>query len=240
MPAQELLVLAVTRMMSGWCTAGMTHDTDAVTHLRWVRPVREHGHLLQGDLTTVDGTVIQPFDVVQLKLVRPQPNPPHIEAWVADFGQRPQILRRLAGEKRARFLRTYLDRAPDQVLEAHYRSVALVRPSWVRGTFRRDTYTGNFDAHLAFGLGDRAYRGSIAKGGLAVTDLKWRALGRRWLAPEGEWTEWNPDDLTNRLGAGEITLVVGVERTPGGTFRPQVMGVHLVPDYDVEVDYDNL
>jgi hypothetical protein len=240
MPHKEILILAVTRMLGGLCTAGMTHKPDPVSHLSWVRPVREFGHVLRGDLTTAEGAVITAFDVVGLELVRPHPDPPHVEDWVVDFRHRPQVLRRLEGARRAHFLRTYLDRAPDQVLDAQYRSLALIRPTWVRGTFRHDTYTGKFSARLAFGLGDRAYRGSIAKGGLAVTDLKWRALGRQWLAPDGEWTEWNRDDLETRLGTKEISLAVGLSRSFEGTTWPIIVGVHLVPDYPAEVDYDNL
>jgi hypothetical protein len=62
MPIQETLILAVTKMLGGVCIAGMTTEKDPVTHLKWVRPVREHGHVLLGDITTAEGRAWLPKD----------------------------------------------------------------------------------------------------------------------------------------------------------------------------------
>jgi hypothetical protein len=51
MPLQEVLILAMTRMRSGICTAGFTHEPDPVTGLRWVRPVRDFDTVQPGDMT---------------------------------------------------------------------------------------------------------------------------------------------------------------------------------------------
>ncbi|MBN1140079.1 MAG: hypothetical protein JXM73_26150, partial [Anaerolineae bacterium] len=112
MPAQEILILAVTRMLAGVCLAGMTQEPHSVTGLRWVRPVREYGHVLLGDITTPEATILRPFDVVELSLIRPRPDPPHAEDWIADFRQRPRIARKLEGERLIKFLHKHLDRAP--------------------------------------------------------------------------------------------------------------------------------
>lgn len=50
MPSQEILVLAMTRMLSGICTAGFTCKPDAPTDLCWVRPVRDFDTVLPGDI----------------------------------------------------------------------------------------------------------------------------------------------------------------------------------------------
>ena len=42
----DILILAVTRMRSGVCVAGMTGEADSISRLRWVRPVKRHGLLL--------------------------------------------------------------------------------------------------------------------------------------------------------------------------------------------------
>jgi hypothetical protein len=241
MPTQEILMLAVTKMLGGVCIAGMTSQPDPITGLCWVRPTRDYGHVLLGDICTTDDTVLRPFDVVEFELLRPRPIVPHIEDWITDFVyHRPRILRRLTGERRAGFLRKYLDSAPQRVLEGQQRSLCLTRPDWVEGCFRLDHHTGHYDARLAFGLGGHTYRGSYAKGGLPVTDLKWRALGRAWLPEVGGWTEFDAGDLEARFGIEEIYLAVGLTRSYQGSLWPIVIGVHTVPDYEVKVDYDNL
>jgi hypothetical protein len=240
MPVQEILTLAVTKMHGGVCIAGMSTEPDPITGLRWVRPVREHGHVLLGDITTPTGQVLLPFDVVTLNLLRPRPEPPHTEDWISDFvHQRPCVVRRLEGQRRSDFLRKYLDSAPRQVLEGQQRSLCLIRPHWVKGNFRLDGYTGQFEARLAFGLSGRTYRGSYAKGGHSVTDLKWRALGRAWLPEDGGWTEFDASDLEARLGVEEIYLTVGLTRSYQGGYWLVVVGVHTLPDFEATVDYDN-
>jgi hypothetical protein len=240
-PIEQVLILAVTRMLGGVCIAGMTTEPDPVTGLRWVRPVREHGHVLLGDIATADGAVLRPFDVVEFNLQRPCPVPPHTEDWVTDFvDHRPRIARRLGSGRRAGFLRKYLDTDPCQVLESQERSLCLVKPDWVKGSFRLDAYSGKFDARLAFSLGQRRYLGSYSKGGIAVTDLKWRALGRAWLPEDGGWTEFEADDLAARFGMQEIFLAVGLTRSQRGLFWRVIVGVHTLPDYQATVDYDNL
>jgi hypothetical protein len=241
MPVKEVLVLAVTKMLGGVCTAGMTAEPDPVTGLRWVRPVREHDHVLLGDLTTPDGTVLRPFDVVELDLLSPRPTAPHVEDWVTDFvHHRPRVVRRLEGERRIDFLRKHLDTDPHQVLEGQQRSLCLIKPDWIEGRFRLDAYTGQFEARLAFGLGCESYRGSVAKGGISVSDLRWRALGRAWLAEGRGWTEFDAGDLEARLGIGELYLAVGLTRSYQGRCWPLIIGVHTQPDYPADVDYGNM
>ena len=241
MANQETLILAVTQMHGGVCIAGMTTEPDQVTGLQWVRPTREHGHVLLGDITTTEGTVVQPFDVVDFCLLRARPDPPHTEDWVTDFvHQRPRIARRLEGERRAAFLRNYLDAAPHEVLKNQQRSLCLIRPDWVKGTFRLDEYSGQFDARMAFGVGGQRVLGSYAKGGVSVTDLRWRALGRAWLPEDGGWTDYDAADLETRYGVQEVYLAVGLTRAYRGGYWTIVIGVHTVPGYDVLIDYDNL
>jgi hypothetical protein len=241
MPPTEVLILAVTKMLGGICIAGMTAEADPVAGLRWVRPTCEYGHVRLGDITTPDQQILEPFEVVEFNLLRPHSQPPHVEDWIADFVyQRPRIVRRLKGERRAAFLSRYLDKAPGEVLESQHRSLCLVRPEWVTGCFRLDGYSGHFEARLAFGVCGRTYRGSPSKGGVPVTDLRWRALGRAWLPEAGGWTEFETGDLEARFGIQELFLAVGLTRSYQGSFWPIVIGVHSCPPFETTVDYSNL
>ena len=241
MSIQEVLLLAVTKMLSGVCLAGMTAEADRVTGLRWVRPVREYGNVLLGDIATAEGRVLQPFDVVAFNLLAPRPDPPHAEDWIADLARtRPCIVRHMAGERRARFLQRYCDGDPCGVLDRQERSLCLFKPDWVKGCFKLDAYTGAFEARISFGLQGRRYGGSYARGGHPVTDLKWRALGRAWLPAEGGWLDFDEGDLEARFGIREVYLATGLTRSYQGAFWPMIIGVHTLPDYEAAVDYDNL
>lgn len=233
MPLQQVLILALTEMRSGLCTAGFTREPDPITGLRWVRPVRDYDTLLPGDMADADGRPVQCGDVVEMNLLKSRPDPPHVEDWVTDFvRRRPRILRRLEGEKRARFLAEHLDRAPEDVLVHQTRSLCLVQPQEVWAGFSLDAYSGKYEARMGFLLpSDVNHPRTASPRGVSVTDLKWRALGRAWLGERGGHLTLDDSALRERLNAEAIYLVVGLSRSWQGEYWPLVVGVHVVPDY---------
>jgi hypothetical protein len=227
----------MTHMLSGICTAGFTREPDPITGLRWVRPVRDFDTLRPGDMSDADGRLVQCGDVVELNLIAPRPDPPHVEDWLTDFiHHRPRLLRRLEGEKRARLFARYLDRAPEDVLIHHTRSLCLVQPGQVWASFLLDAYSGKYEARMGFVLpGFEAHPRATSRRGASVTDLKWRALGREWLGDPScrGHLALDHDALCERLDADAIYLAVGLSRPWQGEYWPLVIGVHLVPDYEV-------
>jgi hypothetical protein len=234
--------MAMTRMLAGVCTAGFTTEPHATSHLHWIRPVKEHGNLLLGDMTGEDGHVIQVGDVVRLNLRRARSVPPHTEDWITDFVyRRPCLLRRLEGGRRAKFLAEHVDRAPQEVLGRQpTRSLCLVKPDRIWACFKLDPYSLKYQARLGFELPGLRHRRANSPGGIAVTDLKWRALGRTWLDADGGELALDQAALCERLGAEEVYLSLGLSRGYQDKLWLLVIGVHAVPDYDVEIDYDDL
>jgi hypothetical protein len=232
MPKVTMLILAAARADDGLLVAGMTTEPDPVTGLRWVRLLREHGRVRMEDLIIPAGQSIHPFDVVELDLLRPRPIAPRTEDWIADFEQeRPRIVRHLEGERRSRFLRKHCDNAPRQVLVAQQRSLSLIKPDSMAGSFRQKPDSAHLEARLAFELGGHTYRGSFTKGGFAVADPVWLAWGRSWLPDGGEWVEFDEAILSAWLGIVEIYLVVSLSRRHKRRFEPIIVGVHTVPDH---------
>jgi hypothetical protein len=245
-----LVMLAVTHMKTGICIAGVNPDAPA----NWVRPVREFGTILLGDITypappaasipAGQRRAMRPFDVAELGLGHARPAPPHIEDWTCDFAhQRPRLLGVLPEGQRA----ALLDAAshPAQTLWGGERSLGIVVAEQLSATFRHDRYTGKYDARLSFaGLPPDATSA-------ACTDLKWRALGRRLLAngvagagagaPALRTLTLAGDELSAALGgATQVWLALGISRALDGRFWPLVIGVHTLPDYEVEIDYSTL
>jgi hypothetical protein len=239
MPLQQVLLLAMTRMRSEICVAGFSTEPDPLTGLRWIRPVRDHDTVQPGDMCDKDGCVFHCGDVIELHLIKPRPEPPHVEDWLTDFvHHRPRRLRRLEGDKRAQFLAKYLDPAPQDVLSRCSRSLCLVKPRRTWAHFFLDAYSGKYAARMGFELelDDKGHSSSHSvwhteQRGISVTDLKWRALGRKWLTDCGERLDLGPQELFERLKAKELYLTVGLSRAWKGKCWPLVVGVHAVPDY---------
>jgi hypothetical protein len=242
MPTQEVLILAITKMLSGICTAGFSCDPAPTTGLCWIRPTREFGTVLPGDMTDEDRRLIQCSDVVALNLIEPRPDPPHVEDWITDFVyQRPRVVRKLEGERRAAFFPKYLDEAPEEVLCDHARSLCLVKPQELWAHFSLDPYSGRYETRMGFRLDcERQHPRAQSAHGCSVTDLKWRALGREWLGASGGEITLDAAGLADRLGADAFYLTVGLSRKWQGEYWPLVHAVHVVPDYTAAIDPDNL
>ena len=225
MTVERIVVLAVTKMLSGMCTGGISLSTG-----KWIRPTKEFGTVLLGDLKYRDKTVMRPFDVVDFSLVKPKPAPPHKEDWVCDYVRaRPVLVNSL--EDRLPLLEKHSEpTAPQEILHAQ-RSLALFEPIQVTATFTLDNYSGKYEARLKTPeMGDRP---------IPVTDIKWRALGRRLLGG-AEHLTLTPDDLRTRLGTSRIFVALGLGRLYEGRHWPLVIGVHTWPDYEAVVDYAEL
>lgn len=227
----EVALLAVARMLSGVCIAGRTPGTGA-----WVRPVKAFGTILTGDVRYAGGEAMQPFDVVDVNLVRPRPDPPHVEDWTCDFVRpRPRRVRRLSTEEREALLESSAGEPAYADWLARRRSLCVVRAEAATAHFVLDGYSSHYEARLEWQGGPQAASGR----GCPVTDLRWRALGRRLLPSGGGDLTLTTQELRARLGCKRFYLTLGLSRNFQGQFWPLVAGVHCLPDYDVEVDLAN-
>jgi hypothetical protein len=258
-----LAMLAVTAMKTGVCIAGVRPDAPAT----WMRPVREFGSVLLGDITyppsggsspSAPRRVMRPFDLVDLTLGHARPDPPHVEDWTCDFAHsRPRLVGTLPEERRAALLDGAASTV-DEVWRRHTRSLATLRVDQFSAIFTSDAYTGKYEARVAFpGLPPDV-------SSVPCTDLKWRAFGRRLLAGAASLLEGDTRTLVlagaeldaaldatagsrDRASAGQLGstgraywIAMGLARAYNGQHWPLVVGVHTLPDYEVDIDYTAL
>lgn len=244
-----LVMLAVTKMQTGVCIAGVRRDDPAI----WVRPVRDFGSILLGDVTypPIPGAagapsrrVMRPFDVVEFALGHARHEPPFVEDWTCDFAhRRPRLLATLPASERA----ALLDAAacpPAALFTQERRSLGALAVEHLTAKFHLDTYSGKYEARLAFaGL-------PASDADAPCTDLKWRALGRRLLQghlavheEQGGVRALTLADAELRAALGgveRVWLALGLSRAYRGRSWPLVVGVHTLPDYEADIDYSIL
>jgi hypothetical protein len=241
MPESDVLILAVARQPGGLLIAGMTTEPDPKTGLRWVRPMPDAGAFQLDELRFADGSLVRPGDVVRLPLAEPQPSPPLVEnVRVETTGRALERVRRLSPERREAFFKGHLDSAPREVLADRTRSLALVRPDQLTAIVEADEETGQFATKFAVAIpsGQLNEVGKPkhlrSRDDIVATDIYWRALMRSWLPEEEDFLEYDISELRERLG--EIYLVIGL--SPKGT--PRIIGIHTVPEYEVQIEEDIL
>ena len=238
-----LVILAVTAMRTGVCVAGVRQDAPSV----WVRPVREFGTVMLGDITypsqAGERRVMRPFDIVEITLDGRHLEPPFVEDWVCDFSHHhPRLLGTLEEDKRLALLQA-ASAAPEGICSGHDRSLGACMADDLTATFSHDEYAGKYEARLSFGAQP------TETSSLPCTDLKWRAFGRALLAKEGTSStdqqvrtiSRTNQELRQALGGERaIWLALGLTRELHGRRWPLVVGVHTIPDYEAAVDYSTL
>lgn len=219
----DLLVLAVSRVKKGVMLAGMSTEPDPVTGRKWVQITRPEGALQVGDITLAGGALMQPGNVVRITDLTAAADPPFVERWTMGAETTGTLLRHISPERHAKFFPDHLDKDPAAVLERHERALCLVKPSEIHALFEMEEK--RFKSYMLLELGDL---GSFDE--VPVTDLSWRALGRRWLV-EDRTGELALDDEDIRGRVGEIYLVIGLHTNR----TPLVIGVHSSPPYSAAI-----
>lgn len=218
-------------MRVGVCVAGLRGAGDP---LHWVRPIKQRGPLLLGDIRYAGGALMRVGDVIDWRMGAQRPDPPHVEdVLVNPIRDRAVLLRHLNAPQRAEFCAAHLDHAPADVLRDEKRSLCLIQPDHVRATWHRDSYSGHYDPRIAFQWRDFA----TDERGYPVTDLAWRALGRIWLQNREQLAL---DDAALRERIGAIYLVVGRGRQFEGRHWPLIVGVHAAGLPEINVDEHSL
>ncbi|HEY1016646.1 MAG TPA: hypothetical protein VGE07_28300 [Herpetosiphonaceae bacterium] len=218
----DLLVLAVSRVKKGVMLAGMSTEPDPMTGRKWVQITRPDGALQVGDITLEGGALMQPGNVVRITDLTAAPEPPFVERWQMGAETTSALLRHISPERHVKFFPDHLDKDPAAVLERQERSLCLVKPSEIHALFEMEEK--RFKSYMLLELGEL---GSFE---MPVTDLSWRALGRRWLVEEraGEM-DLDAEDIRARVGEAYVVVGLHTNRTP------LVIGVHTSPPYSATI-----
>ncbi|MDP9314972.1 MAG: hypothetical protein M3R24_29580 [Chloroflexota bacterium] len=225
----DVLVLGIGRVRNNYSVAGMTTEPDPITGRRWVRPIKLGLPLTRDDLHYQDGAPIRLGDVVQVDVVEPQPQPPHIENVVVNWDAGVLFIRDLTEARRAAFFPKHVDPEPLAVLGRQpRRSLCLLKPDSVEAVFSYDAETERFEARLMPRIG-----GLYSEDGIPVFDPFWLQWGRDYLGDK-EFDQIDSDDLRRMLGEMYLTLALNARS------RVQIIGVHTVPNYALNVDETTL
>jgi hypothetical protein len=237
----DITTLAITKMHGGVCTAGIDEAG------RWVRPVR---HLSEQTLrgTGASDYSLLPIDffhggkshlvnlgVTRFYLTEHAPTPPHIEDWIIDTRTKPELLKKLSAPEQREFLTSHAEPGLSRLLPAPSASLCLIRPDSFSFLFRVAPSGDDVAVRSSFTTG----RDSLSD--IACTDLRMRALGRSMLAGKDNETEMRlKEEEFWRRGKSAIYLTVGLSRLYQGKHWPLVVGVHSIPELEVEIDYARL
>jgi hypothetical protein len=239
--SKDIVTLAITKMRGGVCTAGI--DVEG----RWVRPVRPAREQASRAASATDYCLL-PIDffhggkshllnlgVTRVYLIEHAPDPPHIEDWIIDTRKKPELLRKLSEAEQREFLDSHREPGISHLLSEHAASLCLIRADHFSFLFRVGPTGDDASVRASFVAG----REEMLE--VSCTDLRMRALGRSLLSGKSSESEvrLNEKDFRRR-GKRETYLAVGLSRLYQGKHWPLIVGVHSIPELDVEIDYARL
>jgi hypothetical protein len=237
---KDLTILAVTKMHGGVCTAGIDQSGN------WIRPVRPASEQRSLEQSITDYCLL-PIDffhggkshlvsmgITRFWLAAHQPAPPHTEDWTIDLTRKPQSIGKLSTDEQADFLAAHVEADLDELDPSHERSLGLYRPSSFEFSFGLNRLGEDVAVRATFRVGGRQMVD------VGCTDLKVRALGRLLLQKAGGSEQVLTNDDFRRRGKQETYLAVGLSRLYRNKHWPIIVGVHSIPELEVEIDYAKL
>ena len=162
------------------------------------------------------------------------PKSPHSEDFLMDFDKPPIYLSTIQNSQRIQLFKkidesTNANKDVESYLINNHRSLILIKPDSIESCLWKPS-TMNEKSRIAFFLNKRFYE-------LSCTDIKWRALRH-----DRDRDLKGLHLLSNR----EVYFVIGLSRL----YKPEkigieknwpmIVGVHTIPDYKVDIQYDNL
>jgi hypothetical protein len=234
---KALTILAVTKMHGGVCTAGIDEQG------QWVRPVRQmniknYAHsgasdycLLPLDFFHGGQSHLVNLGVTRCWLESYQPTPPHIEDWTLDVSHKPQLLKKLSLAEQTEFLAAHAETDCAPLLN-HERSLGLFHSTQFAFHFSRNASGDDVTVRATFTIAGMKLHD------IGCTDLRMRALARKWLA-HGKTATLTHVDFARHLKQATY-LAIGLSRLHHGKHWPLLVGVHTLPELEVEVDYARL
>ncbi len=237
---KELTILALTKMHGGVCAAGIDGDG------QWTRPVRPHNESKPRFEAITDHCLL-PIDffhggrshLVNLGVTRfwfsaHTPRPPHTEDWTMDLARKPQLVRKLSAEEQERFLAANVEEGLPLLDEKGRRSLALIKPDSFSFSFGKNRSGDDVSVRASFKVGD------VEVCDIGCTDLRMRALGRKLLEKTGGERSLLNDEDFRRRDKQATYLTIGLSRPFQGKHWLILVGVHSVPELEVEIDFAKL
>jgi hypothetical protein len=236
----DITILALTKMHGGVCAAGIDGDG------RWVRPVRPHSDS-QPRFEMVTDYCLLPLDffhgghshLINLAVTRfwftsHKPQAPHTEDWVMELSRKPQLIRKLTGEEQERFLAAHVEDTAPLFNGEGRRSLALIKHTSFSFSFGMNRSGDDVSVRASFKAGD------VGIDDVGCTDLRMRALGRKMLEKSRDGRSLLSDEDFRRQDKQATYLTIGLSRPFQGKHWPILVGVHSLPELDVEIDFARL
>lgn len=229
----EITILAVTRLSTGVCVAGITEDG------QWIRPTRPNRddswrQLEFNDCKDTKGQwIVTKGNIVRMDLVRAIPRGNHSEDWIIG-SKKPELLKEFSESEFRKFCEAHSENSLKSLEDSKVdRSLAMIHPDKICSFYfgPDERKTEKYIPRCTFRLGSRRYSD------IGVTDAEWRGLGRIInINAKSKSCEVSAKDIFEALGTESCYLTIGRYEVKTTAYI-LVIGVHLFPVRHFDMDF---
>jgi len=236
----ELAILAVTKRYGGVCIAGIDKT------LKWIRPTKEKELNLE-DIHLSNGNYISIGKVYNFNFTKHSPVECQTENYIINEDEKILNFKTLTESQRQKLFSRLSENSlvtsnPSldiaQILKNRNRSLILLGPVNI------ESVSILMNPRINSKLDSIQIKGQNNVINLPCTDLKFRAFAKNLLKKRNENSlTLNGSEFKDLIKYDQIFLAIGLtlkHKTGGGLEDnwPMIIGVHTIPDYEQEVDYN--
>ena len=220
----NLNILAVTKMSNNVCIVGVDENNS------WMRPVKSaYSNPSVSDIFHGNQCVIKTYNVVSFLANNKLTNYPHSEDFIANWSfKKPKFIKGLNLHERNELFFNIdesekINEDITSYLLENNRSLILIKPNKIIRCSWINSYDNKYKPRISFLLNEKFYN-------FPCTDLGWRAIGRYYNMPK----------CVDLLNNNDVYFVIGLSRKFNEEFWPMIVGVHAIPEIEIEINYSNL
>ncbi len=226
----DLVILAVSRLSSGVCVAGMTKEGI------WIRPTRPNSNDSWRQLEYDDcydakkRWIVCKGNIVKIDLLKPIPQDNHSEDWQIGKG-RPELIEKLSETEYKNFCVTHSENAIKEIEDKNaHRSLILIHPTMRNFSFATErSWEGDekYRPRCSFAFEGRRFPNVV------VSDAEWRGYGRKKL--RSNQTAMKASEVFQEMNVQDCWLTLGKNQIDSNIYW-LVVGIHLFPTKHFEMD----
>ncbi len=243
----NITILAVTKRYNSVCIAGINEQR------KWIRPTKD-GELDLRNISVGRNNYISINNIYDFTFSRHLPIGCQTENYIIDESKYISHKSRLTDSQREKLFSQLAENSLvtsnptkniTEILRSNKRSLVLLGPVRIERVY---IYINEYmrTPKVTFSVNSINVKGPNNKTDLPCTDLKFRALAKSLLRKEKTNSLMlNENRLKQLLGFNQVFIVVGLtprNRLPSGLVDnwPMIIGVHTLPDYSQDIDYNDL
>lgn len=238
----NIIILAVTRKNNGICIAGINDK------LEWIRPIKNR--ILNVNDIKLNKKYLSISNSYEFSFSKHVPSAPQTENYLIDETKPIIHVKTLAEDDRRALFQSLQENSlitsnsPSNIstiLKSDKRSLIFLGPVTIDSVYMRFENSYMKSPRVTCTINSLPIKNQKGNSDLSCTDLKFRAFAKDLLKKKKlNSLTLTGTQLQELLGFKQVFVAIGLTGEFRDEYWPMIIGIHTIPDYKQEINYDDL